>query len=290
MSDHLEKVMVHFVQGELYLLFATTIVESGLDIPRANTMFVARADAFGLAQLYQLRGRIGRSKERAYCYLLVPAPDKLTDEAKRRLEALQRFTELGAGFHIASQDLEIRGGGEVLGAKQSGSIAAVGFDQYVKMLESAVAELKGEPIHHPIDPELTVEVPVCIPGDSVPATGQRLDLYKRLSSAEDEDEVRTLLDEITDRYGPAPGDLLLLCDLMVVKALARRLHAVSVELTQARLALALAATTPVDPAKLPPGWKPTPDGRIVRPLVADDARAPAQAARRVLLDLCARVT
>ncbi|HEY1552237.1 MAG TPA: DEAD/DEAH box helicase, partial [Kofleriaceae bacterium] len=146
-ADQLEKVMTQFVKGELDILVATTIVESGLDIPRANTMFVARADAFGLAQLYQLRGRIGRSKDRAYCYLLVPEPEHITDEARRRLEALQRFTELGAGFQIASQDLEIRGGGELLGAKQSGSIAAVGFDRYVKMLEAAVAELKGEPIH-----------------------------------------------------------------------------------------------------------------------------------------------
>ncbi len=128
-AEQLEKVMVQFVDGELDILVATTIVESGLDIPRANTMFVARADAFGLAQLYQLRGRIGRSEDRAYCYLLVPEPEHITDEARRRLEALQRFTELGAGFQIASQDLEIRGGGELLGAKQSGSIAAVGFDQ-----------------------------------------------------------------------------------------------------------------------------------------------------------------
>ena len=282
-AEDLEERMVAFVEGKHDVLVSTTIVESGLDIPRANTMFVARADAFGLAQLYQLRGRIGRSKERAYCYLLVPAPDKLTDEAKRRLEALQRFTDLGAGFHIASQDLEIRGGGEVLGAKQSGSIAAVGFDQYVKMLESAVAELKGEPVHHPIDPELTVEVPGFIPDDYVPDTGQRLDLYKRLSSAEDEDEVRALLDEIVDRYGPAPADLLLLCDLMVVKALARRLRAVSVELTRARLAIA----APVEPG---PGWRKTPDGRLVRALDATEARAPAQAARRLLLELSARVT
>jgi len=162
----------------------------------------------------------------------------------------------------------------------------------VKMLESAVAELKGEPVHHPIDPELTVEVPGFIPDDYVPDTGQRLDLYKRLSSAEDEDEVRGLLDEITDRYGPAPADLLLLCDLMVVKALARRLHAVAIELTAARLALALAPTTPVDPAKLDKAakWKATPDGRIVRPLDATESRAPAQAARRLLLELSARVT
>jgi transcription-repair coupling factor (superfamily II helicase) len=289
-AEQLEEVMVAFVEGKHDVLVSTTIVESGLDIPRANTMFVARADAFGLAQLYQLRGRIGRSRERAYCYLLVPSPDKITDEARRRLEALQRFTDLGAGFHIASQDLEIRGGGEVLGPKQSGSIAAVGFDQYVKMLESAVSELRGQPVHHAIDPELTVEVPGFIPDDYVPDPGQRLDLYKRLSDADDEDEVRALLDEITDRYGPAPGDLLLLCDLMVVKALGRRLHAVSLELTRARLALAPAPSTPLDPRKLPPGWRATPDGRLVRALATDEQRAPAQAARRHLLDLCARVT
>ena len=175
-ADQLEKVMVQFVGGELDILVATTIVESGLDIPRANTMFVARSDAFGLAQLYQLRGRIGRSKERAYCYLLVPEPEHITDEARRRLEALQRCTELGAGFQIASQDLEIRGGGELLGAKQSGSIAAVGFDQYVKMLETAVAELRGEPIHSAVDPELAIETPGFIPDDYVPDPGQRLEL------------------------------------------------------------------------------------------------------------------
>ncbi|MBA3499383.1 MAG: DEAD/DEAH box helicase, partial [Deltaproteobacteria bacterium] len=167
-AEQLENVMVKFIAGDLDILVATTIVESGLDIPKANTMFVARADAFGLAQLYQLRGRIGRSKDRAYCYLLVPEPEHLTEEARRRLETLQRFTELGAGFQIASQDLEIRGGGELLGAKQSGSIAAVGFDQYVKMLERAVAEMGGKPIHSEVDPELSIETPGFIPDDYVP--------------------------------------------------------------------------------------------------------------------------
>ena len=192
-AEQLEKVMVQFINAELDILIATTIVESGLDIPNANTMFVARADAFGLAQLYQLRGRIGRSANRAYCYLLVPEPEHITDDARRRLEALQRFTELGAGFQIASQDLEIRGGGELLGAKQSGSIAAVGFDRYVKMLEVAVAELRGQPIHPEIDPELTIDIPGFIPDDYVPDPGQRLELYKRLSAVEDDDELRTVM-------------------------------------------------------------------------------------------------
>ena len=289
-AEELEDVMVQFVKGDLDVLCATTIVESGLDIARANTMFVARADAFGLSQLYQLRGRIGRSRERAYCYLLVPSPETLTDEARRRLEALQRFTELGAGFQIASADLEIRGGGELLGGKQSGSIAAVGFEQYVRMLEEAVAELRGQPIHHPIDPELTLEVPGYIPDDYVPDTGQRLDLYKRLSSVEDEDEVRALLDELVDRFGPLPGEVLLLADLMVVKALARRLGATAVELTRARLALALGPSTPVDPAHLPPPWRLERDGRLHAALTADDARAPAEAARRRLQTLLSRGT
>ncbi len=288
--EQLEDVMIGFVKGDLDVLVTTTIVESGLDIPRANTMFVARADAFGLAQLYQLRGRIGRSRERAYAYLLVPAPDQLTDDARRRLEALQRFTELGAGFQIASADLEIRGGGELLGARQSGSIAAVGFEQYVRMLEEAVAELRGAPVHHPVDPELTVEVPGYIPDDYVPDTGQRLDLYKRLSAVEDEDEVRALLDEMVDRFGSLPASVLLLADLMVVKALARRLDATALELTRTRLAIAVPATAAIVAAGLPPPWRLDRDGRLHAALTGDDARAPAAAARRRLQALLDRGT
>ncbi len=289
-AEQLEDAMIAFVRGDVDVLVSTTIVESGLDIPRANTLFVARADAFGLAQLYQLRGRVGRSSARAYCYLLVPAPDQLTDEARRRLEALQRFTELGAGFQIASADLEIRGGGELLGAKQSGSIAAVGFEQYVRMLEEAVAQMKGEPIHHPIDPELSIEVPGYIPDDYVPDPGQRLDLYKRLSAIEDEDEARVLLDELADRFGPLPGETILLADLMIMKALARRLSAISVELTRTRLALALGPATTVDVRTLPRPWRLERDGRLHVHLTNDEAKAPTQAARQRLQDLVARVT
>ena len=288
--EQLEDVMIGFVKGDFDVLVTTTIVESGLDIPRANTMFVARADAFGLSQLYQLRGRIGRSRERAYCYLLVPAPDQLTEDARRRLEALQRFTELGAGFQIASADLEIRGGGELLGSRQSGSIAAVGFEQYIRMLEEAVAELRGAPIHHPVDPELTIEVPGYIPDDYVPDAGQRLDLYKRLSAIEDEDEVRGLLDEIVDRFGPLPAPVLLLADLMVVKALARRLDATSLELTRTRLAIGLAPSTPVDARDLPKPWRLERDGRLHAAFTKDEARAPAEAARRRLQALLERGT
>ncbi len=286
-ADELEKVMLGFVRGELDVLVATTIVESGLDIPRANTMFVARADAFGLAQLYQLRGRIGRSKDRAYCYLLVPEPEHITEEARRRLETLQRFTELGAGFQIASQDLEIRGGGELLGAKQSGSIAAVGFDQYVKMLDSAVAELGGKPIHSAIDPELSIETPGFIPDDYVPDPGQRLELYKRLSAIETDDDLQGVMAEIIDRYGPSPPDVDLLAELMGVKAIARNAGALALEISAARVAVALAEANPVGRALLASGWRKLPDGRFA---IAPPAPGGPAGARQALLDALARAT
>jgi transcription-repair coupling factor (superfamily II helicase) len=286
-ADQLEDVMLRFVRGELDVLVATTIVESGLDIPRANTMFIARADAFGLAQLYQLRGRIGRSKDRAYCYLLVPEPEHITDEARRRLETLQRFTELGAGFQIASADLEIRGGGELLGAKQSGSIAAVGFDQYVKMLDAVVAELGGKPIHSAIDPELAIETPGFIPDDYVPDPGQRLELYKRLSAVETDDELHGVMTEIADRYGPIPGDVTLLGELMGVKAIARGAGALALEISSVRVAIALPEASPLPRGLVAGGWRKLPDGRYA--IAPPEPGGPA-GARRALLDALARAT
>ncbi len=296
-ADRLEKVMIAFVAGKHDILVCTTIIENGIDIPRANTMFVARADSFGLSQLYQLRGRIGRSKHRAFCYLMVPPQGKLTDEARRRLEALQRFTDLGAGFQIASHDLEIRGAGELLGARQSGSIAAVGFDAYTAMLEEAVAELKGEPIVRPTDPELNVDLPAYIPDDYVPDTGQRLSLYKRLSCANDEDEVMSILDEIGDRYGALPTEVALLGDLSIVKLLARQLGAIAVELTDRRLCLTLSDATPLSGETLRdlitrPGsvFRLTRDMRMVCTFSEQERAQPAAQARRRLLDLLACAT
>ncbi len=298
-AETLEKAMVDFVAGRQDILVCTTIVESGLDIPRANTMFVSRADRLGLAQLYQLRGRIGRSKERAFCYLLLPASDRdgLTDDARRRLEVLQRYSDLGSGFLIASHDLEIRGAGELFGRKQSGSIAAVGFETYAALLEEAVAELKGEQIVRPRDPELNVEVPGFIPDEYVPDTGQRLDLYKRLAGAGDQDDIAVILEEMVDRYGPLPGEVTVLADLMVLKSLARRLRAQSLELARTRLTLALAEDTPLEPAQVlalvrAPGslYKLTPDMRLTRAFNAAEQKAPAEAARRCLLELVACAT
>jgi transcription-repair coupling factor (superfamily II helicase) len=277
--EELERVMLDFVEARADLLLCTTIIESGLDIPRANTMIVDRADTFGLAQLYQLRGRIGRSTQRAFCYLLAPANDAMTADAKQRLAVLQRFSELGAGFNIASHDLEIRGAGDLLGARQSGTIAHIGFELYTRMLEEAVAELRGMPITRPLDPDLTCDLPGFIPDDYLPDTGQRLDFYRRLSVAEDEEEIAAVLSEISDRYGAPPEEVAVLGDIMVVKALGRRLHAATIELSETRLALSLRDTTPlrpeqvttlVAPRKSP--WRITPDQRLVRLWQGDKER------------------
>src|SRR6185503_5783560 len=158
-----EQTMIDFVGGKYDVLVSTAIIESGLDIARANTIIVDRADLFGLSQLYQLRGRVGRSTERAYCYLLVPPPSQLTDEARSRIEALDRHTELGSGFHIATLDMELRGAGDLLGAEQSGFVASVGFDLFCQMLEEASHELRGEPVIHAVDPELSFDVDALLP-------------------------------------------------------------------------------------------------------------------------------
>jgi transcription-repair coupling factor (superfamily II helicase) len=291
-EGELEQVMIDFVDGKAEVLLCTTIIENGLDIPRANTMFVHQADRFGLAQLYQLRGRIGRSRERAYCYLLIPPEDSLTPDAKARLSVLERFTELGAGFQIASHDLELRGAGDLLGAKQSGAIAAVGFDAYTQMLEEAVASLRGEAIHEETDPELTCDLPGFIPDDYLPDVGQRLEFYRRLSSARDEQELSEILAEIADRYGPPPDEVDILADIMAVKGLGRRLGARAIELTEVRLGLALADDTPLEPAavmrlvnaKNSP-WKLTPDMRLMRTFVAGEREQRVQVAKKLLTDL-----
>jgi transcription-repair coupling factor (superfamily II helicase) len=292
--EELEKVMVDFVDGKTEVLLCTTIIESGLDIPRANTMFVNRADRFGLAQLYQLRGRIGRSRERAYCYLLIPPEDSLTHEAKQRLQVLQRFTELGAGFQIASHDLEIRGAGDLLGAKQSGLIAAVGFETYTALLEEAVASLKGEPIHQERDPELTCDLPGFIPDEYCPDVGQRLDFYRRLSSAADAEEVRELVNELIDRYGPQPDEVDTLADIMIVKGLGRRLGARAIELNESRFSLALADDTPLQPQQVMKlvqqknsPWNLTPDMRLQRNFLQGESEQRLEVAKKLLADLLA---
>ncbi len=247
-GELLERAMVDFVEHRADVLVSTTIIESGLDIPRANTIFIAHADLFGLGQLYQLRGRVGRSRLRAYCYLMVNALERLSPEARKRLEAIQRHAELGSGFQIASQDLEIRGAGELLGGRQSGQIQAIGFDAYARVLSEAVAELKGAPISYDHDPEFAFDLPAFLPEDYIPDVGQRLDFYRRLSVARDRDQVADVLAELHDRFGAPPLEAEHLGLMMTCKVYGLRLRALALELRGARFSIRLSDDTPLDPA------------------------------------------
>ena len=290
----LEKRMLAFLRGEADVLLSTSIIESGLDIARANTMLVDRADTFGLAQLYQLRGRIGRSHHRAYCYLLVRSRERtLTDEARRRLEAIQSFTELGSGFKLASMDLEIRGAGDLLGGKQSGHIAAVGFETYVELLEETIEELRGQPKQKPLDPEIRLPVPARLPEDYVPDVSQRLVLYKRLASAPDDTDVDRIRDELLDRFGPCPDETANLLAVIRLKIAARRLGIATVDVAGEDLVLTAADTTRVDPTRLVNllthptlGIRVAPNHKIFAPLPrSGDSEALFAAAHRLLAQL-----
>ncbi len=282
----LERVMTDFVEGRFDVLCATAIIESGLDIPRANTIVVHRADMFGLAQLYQIRGRVGRSRERAYCYLLTPPPSRMTDEARSRIEALERFTELGSGFHVASLDMEIRGAGDILGAEQSGSVSQVGLDLFLHMLEEAIAHLRGEPVVHEVDPEINVDLEVYIPEDYIDDVGLRLSFYKRLASAEDEATVHEISDEMEDRFGRLPRAATALVRVMALKPALRKLCALGCEANPRRVTLHLREDTPLDPAKVMSAIAAsggalslTPDMKLTRRFA--DAEEPADAVDRI---------
>ncbi|CAN5787455.1 hypothetical protein BH23GEM3_BH23GEM3_21600 [soil metagenome] len=201
----LEGVMSRFVHGEVDILVATAIIESGLDVPVANTLIVHRADHFGLAQLYQIRGRVGRSHHRAYCYLLIP--DDIAEDAEKRLRVLEHHTELGSGYRIALKDLELRGAGNILGSAQSGFVHAVGFDTYMRMLEQTVRRLKegGIEANHPMT-EVSVDGATLIPDEYVSDEAQKLHLYRRLTKVESPDQVDALRRELRDRYGPIPEE------------------------------------------------------------------------------------
>jgi len=287
----LEQVMVDFVGGRIDVLVTTAIIESGLDIPRANTMIIDRADTFGLAQLHQLRGRIGRGALRAFCYLLLDG-DAISKDARARLDALVQFSELGSGFSLATADMDIRGAGELLGARQSGNIAAIGFDAYARLLEEAVAGLRGEPIQDARDPDLHVDVAGYIPDGYIEDAGQRLDLYKRLADCRAEDQIRGLIDEMRDRYGPEPEEVRTLGELMDLKARARELGALSIELNRARLALALGERTPLSADRVAAlvmrprtRWRLTPDSRLQTTLSVGEQEDRLAACKALLREL-----
>ncbi len=246
----LEKVMLKFMHHEADVLVATTIIENGLDIPLCNTIIINRADRYGLSELYQLRGRVGRSNRRAYAYLLLPAELELTPLARRRLAALKEFSDLGAGFKIAALDLELRGAGNMLGGEQSGHIEAVGFELYTSMLERAVRELKGEVSAEEVEAQLNLGLNIRIPAEYIGEENQRLRMYKRIAGVENENQLADVRSELQDRYGEAPQPVRNLLDYAVLRLLCNRVGVARVERKRDLVSINFTQNAAVEPEKL----------------------------------------
>jgi transcription-repair coupling factor (superfamily II helicase) len=246
----LEKVMLGFMRHEYDVFVCTTIVENGLDIPLANTMIIEHAERYGLSELYQLRGRVGRSNRRAYCYLLVEPDTELTEVARKRLAALKEFSDLGAGFRIAALDLELRGAGNLLGGEQHGHINAIGFDMYIRMLEDAVRELRGEEVAPEVHSALNLGLDLRIPAGYIPDENQRLRAYKRIAQAATEAERTALEQELADRYGAVPDDIRHLIRYSAIKAMAERIGIEAIDRRGATLSVKFHEKTTVNGEKL----------------------------------------
>ncbi len=249
-EKEMEQAVLDFVDYKYDVLVATTIIENGIDIPRANTIIINRADAYGLSQLYQLRGRVGRSNRRAYAYLLIPSERELTPIARKRLAAIREFSDLGAGFRIAALDLELRGAGNLLGGQQSGHIDAIGFDLYTTMLERTVQELRGEEIEEDISTQLNLGVDVRIPDDYIFDMSQRLRTYKRIASAHDDEELARVHEEISDRYGRMPESVENLFEFATIRRAAQSIGIVSIDRVKDGVSIKLSEKAKVDPEKL----------------------------------------
>ncbi len=249
-EDQLERAMLDFVERKYDVLIATTIVENGLDIPNANTIIVNRADRYGLAQLYQLRGRVGRSDRPAYAYLLIPPEDNLSPIAKKRLAAIREFSDLGSGFRVAALDLEIRGAGNMLGGEQSGHIDAVGFEMYMKLLEETVREVKGEEIEDDTRAQVNLRVDLKIEEQYIPDMNQRLMVYRQMASARQEEELERVLNEARDRYGPLPASILNLADYGRIRIMADRLGVETLDREGQTVIVRFRQQARVDPERL----------------------------------------
>ena len=249
-DEALEKVMVDFVAHRYDVLLATTIIENGLDISNANTIIVNRADRYGLAQLYQLRGRVGRSDRRAYAYLLVPPDESLSAVAKKRLAAIREFSELGSGFRVAAMDLEIRGAGNLLGGEQSGQIEAVGFDTYMKLLEQTIKELKGEELEDEKRANVNLRVDLRIDESYIPDMNQRLTVYRRMAAVRSDEELRRLIEEVRDRYGAPPESVVNLAEYASIRLMADRIGLESVDREAQTVVLRFRQDAKLDPTWL----------------------------------------
>ncbi|GAC1437110.1 MAG: transcription-repair coupling factor [Terriglobales bacterium] len=267
-QGELEKVMFKFMHHEADILVATTIIENGLDIPLCNTILINRADRLGLSELYQLRGRVGRSNRRAYAYLLLPAEIELTSIARRRLAALKEFSDLGAGFKIAALDLELRGAGNLLGGEQSGHIEAIGFELYTRMLDHAVREMKGEVSPDEAETQLNLGLLIRIPVEYIPEENQRLRMYKRIAGVETEPQLNDVGAELRDRYGEPPPAVRNLLDFAQLKLLAIGVGVIAIDRKRELVTIKFRQSATIDPEKLAKfvssqaGAKFTPDGTL----------------------------
>ncbi len=296
-GKQLEEIMVRFVRKDIDVLVCTTIVESGLDIPNANTIIITRADRLGLAEIYQLRGRVGRSSAQAYAYLLVPSLDGLSKDAQQRLRALMDYNELGGGFKLAMSDLQIRGGGNILGASQSGNIAAVGYDLYLDLLQKTVEDLKrraaageapGEE-EEEIEPEISLNMPAYIPATYVPDPDQRYIAYRKITSVTTPEALADLTDELTDRYGPLPEETSNLLAVVSLKEDLQRLRVTKLEQGPTSLVFNFHHRTPVAPQQIliliqqsKGKIRLTPDGRLVVQIAATTPAAVLAEAKKIL--------
>jgi transcription-repair coupling factor (superfamily II helicase) len=271
MGEHeLEKVMLGFMHGETNLLLCTTIIESGLDIPNANTLIVDHADKFGLSQLYQLRGRVGRSTQRGYAYLLIPGEGAISSDARERLRVLQEISELGAGFRIATHDMEIRGAGDMLGNRQSGTVTEIGFELYNQMLEETIARMRGEEMVERVEPEINLKVPAFIPEAYVKDAGQRLVIYKKLTQAESEEDVLDVQNEVLDRFGKYPLATSYLFEIMKLRVLLKKLIVRQIDFDGKAVIISFHPRTPASPDTIigmmrgePKKYQFTPDFKLV---------------------------
>jgi transcription-repair coupling factor (superfamily II helicase) len=285
-EEALERAMVDFVAHRFDVLLATTIIENGLDIPNVNTIVVNRADRYGLAQLYQLRGRVGRSDRPAYAYLLIPPEDSLSPVARKRLAAIKEFSDLGSGFRVAALDLEIRGAGNLLGGEQSGHIEAVGFEMYTKLLEQTIQQLRGEEVEEEIRASVNLGVDFRIDDEYVPDMNQRLMLYRRVAASRSHDELERVLEEVRDRYGPLPESVLNLAEYGRIRIMADRIGLESIDRQGPLVVLRFRSdgqrpgrATP-DPARLVGFLRERPDITLAPPALLKLQLKPPGTARR----------
>jgi transcription-repair coupling factor (superfamily II helicase) len=291
-DEELEKTMLRFLHHEIDLLVCTTIIESGLDFSSANTIMINRADKLGLAQIYQLRGRVGRGDEQAYAYLFIPHESSLTRDAQKRLKVLMEHSDLGSGFQIAMSDLQIRGGGTILGPTQSGQIASVGHEMYLQLMERTVRELKGEPVESEIEPEIKINLSAYIPEGYILHIDQRMTTYRRLARIADESELEDIRKELLDRFGPLPDEALALLEKITLKVLCKKLGIERLELGSRDMVLTFSEKTPVTPEKIlllvqkdPNRFRLRPDHVLQAKMEPDGSVDPMEASKKVLQEL-----